>query len=258
MIPGDTLEVKFEWATAHGWDAIELRGAGDHAFLRRLPELLGAHRNGVVTPTVCVEMAHFIGAFDRDLRADAVANMRDQLSVIAELGGRAAVTPASWGMFSLRLPPFVPPRSPAEDRAVLLDSLYALGVHAQGAGVSICLEPLNRYEDHMINRLDQAASLIEELGLPSVQIAADFFHMDIEEADINESLRNAFSHLGHVQVSDSNRLEPGAGHLDWGSALRTLAQLGYDGYYALESRLSGPAEVAIPAAARFLRDTYPA
>jgi sugar phosphate isomerase/epimerase len=257
MLPGDSLEEKFDWATANGWDAIELRGAGDHRFLQRLPRLLEAHRNGVVTPTVCVEMSHFIGAFDEDLRADAVANMKDQLSVIAELGGRAAVTPASWGMFSLRLPPFVPPRTPEQDRAVLLESLYALGVHAQAVDVSICLEPLNRYEDHMINRLEQASSLITELGLPSVRIAADFFHMNIEEADVSVSLENAFEYLGHVQVSDSNRLEPGAGHLDWRPALRTLAELGYDGYYALESRLSGPAEVTVPHAARFLRDVYP-
>lgn len=253
MIPGSSLEEKFEWVTAAGWDAIELRGAGAHAFRNRLPELTRANRNGVLTPTVCVEMSHFIGAFDPDLRADAVANMTDQLSVIAELGGRAAITPASWGMFSLRLPPFVPPRTPAEDRAVLLDSLHTLGTHAQAVGVAICLEPLNRYEDHMINRLEDAASLIAELGLDSVRIAADFFHMDIEEADISRSLRATFGQLGHIQVSDSNRLEPGAGHLDWRTALATLAELGYDGYFALESRLSGPAELTIPAAAAFLR-----
>lgn len=253
MVPGASLEQKFEWVTAAGWDAIELRGKGEHAFRARLPELHRARSNGVVMPSVCVEMAHFIGAFDSELRADAVSNMLDQIDVIGEIGGHVAVTPASWGMFSLRLPPFVPPRSAEDDRAVLLDSLRTLGERARAAGVVVCLEPLNRYEDHMINRLDEAESLITELGLDSVKICADFFHMNIEETDISQSLRAGFAYLGHVQVSDSNRLEPGAGHLDWQPALATLFDLGYDGYFALESRLSADAETAIPAAATFLR-----
>jgi len=253
LVPGGTLEEKFDWARAHGWDAIELRGKGDLAFRDRLPELHRARRAGVEMPTVCVEMAHFIGAFDPELRADAVRNMASQLSVIAEIGGRGAMTPASWGMFSYRLPPFVPPRTAEEDRAVLLESLSTLGEHALREGVELYLEPLNRYEDHMVNRLQDAVSLIEEVGCPAVKVVADFFHMDIEETDISASLRAAFSHLGHIQVSDSNRLEPGGGHLDWAPAIATLTELGYRGYYALESRLSAPPERALPAAASFLR-----
>jgi sugar phosphate isomerase/epimerase len=253
MVPGASLEEKFEWLTGAGWDAIELRGKGAHAFRARLPELKRARGNGVVMPSVCVEMDHFIGAFDPELRADAVSNMVDQIDVIAEVGGQVAVTPASWGMFSLRLPPFVPPRSAAEDRVVLLDSLRILGERAQAAGVVICLEPLNRYEDHMVNRIDQAVSLITELEVDSVKVCVDFFHMNIEETDISVSLRAGFANVGHVQVSDSNRFEPGAGHLDWQPALATLSDLGYDGYFSLESRLTAGPETAIPAAGRFLR-----
>ena len=68
-------------------------------------------------PTVCVDMLHFIGAFDDDLRDDAITQMISQLSVIAEIGGTGAMTPASYGMFSRRLPPFEPPRSAEQDRA---------------------------------------------------------------------------------------------------------------------------------------------
>jgi sugar phosphate isomerase/epimerase len=254
LIPGRSLEEKFEWALEAGWNGIELRGKSDFAFEARLPELRRARGNGVVMPTVCVDMPHFIGAFDPDLRADAVANMRSQLSVIAEIGGQGAMTPASWGMFSYRLPPFVPPRSAEDDRKVLLEALHALGMHAQSEGVEIYLEPLNRYEDHMINRLEQAASLITELGLPSVRIVGDTYHMNIEEADICTSLRQAARFLAHVQVSDSNRLEPGAGHLDWQAILATLDEVGYLGWYALESRLSAPAQDSLPAAAAFLRE----
>jgi sugar phosphate isomerase/epimerase len=253
LLPGDTLAAKWEFAVAAGYDAIELRGRGGYAFRDRLPELRRAAADGIVMPTVCVDMPHFLGAFDPDLRADAIAQMTSQLSVIAEIGGLAAVTPASYGMFSRRLPPFEPPRSAAGDRAVLLDGLGALGEHAAREGVTLCLEPLNRYEDHMVNRLDQAADLIREVGLDSVRICADTYHMNIEEDRPADAVRAAAPWLGHVQVSDSNRYQPGAGHLDWPAVLRALDEVGYGGYLAVECRLRGEPAAAVAGIPAFLR-----
>jgi sugar phosphate isomerase/epimerase len=252
-LPGGSLEEKWDAARSYGYDGIELRGAGELAFAARLPELLRAAAAGVPMPTVCVDMLHFIGDFDAERRRDARAQIRSQLSVIAELGGRGVMTPASYGMFSRRLPPFEPPRTPAEDRAVLIDALGELGRHAETEGVALYLEPLNRYEDHMVNRLADGVSLLEEVGLASVRLGADTYHMNIEEADPAAALESARPWLGHVQVSDSNRLEPGAGHVDWAAVCASLKTIGYDGPLALESRLSGPAEDVLPRVPVLLR-----
>jgi sugar phosphate isomerase/epimerase len=253
LLPGETLLEKWEFANAAGFDAVELRAKGGFAFRDRLPELRAAAAAGVPMPTVCVEMPHFIGAFDADLRRDAVVQLRSQLSVMAEIGGRGAMTPASWGMFSRRLPPFEPPRTEAEDREVLLAALDELGTHAAAEGVELYLEPLNRYEDHMVNRLDQAVSLVTEVGVPAVKVVADTFHMNIEEDDPVAAVIDAGPHLGHVQVSDSNRLQPGAGHLDWPAVLGALDATGYDGYLAVECRLRGDAAQAVGSIPTFLR-----
>jgi sugar phosphate isomerase/epimerase len=257
LLPGTSLAARFEFAREAGFDGIELRGRGDGAFAARLPELRAAARSGVVMPTVCPEMDHFIGDFDAGRRRDAVAQLRSQLSVIAEVGGEGAMTPASWGMFSLRLPPFTPPRPPAEDRKVLLEALVELGAHAAAEGVWLALEPLNRYEDHMVNRLQDAAALAEEVerqtGLGSVRVCADLFHMSIEEDDLAAALVATGPRLAHVQAGDSNRLQPGTGHLDFGAALAALRAVGYDGWLALECRLRGEPAQALPATARFLR-----
>lgn len=253
VLTGDTLEEKWAQAASWGFDGIELRGRGEGAFAARLPELRRATANGVPMPTVCVEMSHFIGAFDPDLRRDAIAQMGDQLRVIGELGGRGAMTPASWGMFSRRLPPFEPPRTPAEDTAVLVDGLGALGEIAASHGVMIFLEPLNRYEDHMVNRLGDAVELIREIGLDSVRVGADTYHMNIEEADPAAALIEAGPYIGHVQASDSNRLEPGAGHIDWAMFGASLQAIGYDGPIAIESRLSGEAAAVLPSVPPLLR-----
>jgi sugar phosphate isomerase/epimerase len=245
-LPGESLEAKYETALAWGFDGIELRSRGEFHFESRLPELRRAHSAGVVMPTACVEMGHFIGSFDGELRKDAVTQLKSQLSAMAEIGGRGVMTPASYGMFSKRLPPFVPPRSDEEDTAVLVEALTELGEHAASEGIEIYLEPLNRYEDHMINSLADGVQLLRQVGLDSVKLAPDTYHMNIEEADPAAALQDAAAYIGHVQASDSNRLEPGAGNIDWALFGATLQSIGYQGTVALESRLSGPAADVLP------------
>lgn len=251
-LPGDNLEAKWRFAREIGFDGIELRGGGE--FADRVGELTRAHRAGVVLPSVCATPDHFIGDFDADRRKDAVATMKTLLSVIVEAGGFGAITPASFGMFSTRMSKTPPPRSPEQDRAVLLETLNELGEHARRVGATLLLEPLNRYEDYMVNTLADGASLLRELGQPSVRLMADTFHMNIEEADPAQSLREHAELLGHVQVADSNRLEPGAGHYDWGHTLSALDDIGYDGWMVLECRhLSGPPERVLPPVPEILR-----
>ena len=256
LLPGDSLQAKFDFARRAGFAGIELRARGDGQFAARLPELRAAARAGVVMPTVCPDTDHFIGDFDADRRRDAVEQLRSQLSVIAELGGEGVLTPASWGMFSLRLPPFAPPRGPAEDRKVLLEALSVLAEHAAREGVWLAIEPINRYEDYMVNRLEQAVSLAEEvereLGFDSLRVCADLFHMNIEEDDLAKAITSTGRWLAHLHVNDSNRLQPGTGHLDFATAFDALHAIGYRGWAALESRLRGDPQDALPATARFL------
>jgi|SRR5215470_615235 len=253
LLPGRSLQEKFELAQRFGFDAIELRGRGDFALRDRLPELRKARADGVPMPIVCVDMRHFIGDFDARLRRDAIDNMRSQLSVIAELGGEAAMTPASYGMFSRRLPPFEPPRTPEQDWAVLIDGLGELGDHARAEGVLILLEPLNRYEDHMVNRLSDAVELVRAVGSDAVRVVADTYHMNIEEDHPASAVLDAAPYLAHVQVSDSNRHQPGAGHLDWASILGALHHIGYDGYLGLECQLRGDPVKALAQVPAFLQ-----
>ena len=250
---GTTALEKWQHAERLGFDALELRAAGEGRFAARLPELKAAAAAGVPMPTVCVEMLHFVGDFDPDKRADALLQMKSQLSVMAEIGGRLAMTPASYGMFSKRLPPFVSPRSEAEDNEILLDAFGQLASHAEAEGVIIALEPLNRYENHMINTLSDAQRLCEQIGSRHLGIAADTYHMNIEETDPPKALIEAGPWIKHVQLSDSNRLEPGAGHIDWPVILDALWAIGYDQELAFECRLSGEVDEVLPVSVRRMR-----
>jgi sugar phosphate isomerase/epimerase len=254
LVPGNSLEDKWAVLSAAGFDGIELLGRGDDAFRDRAPELRAARDAGVVMSSVCVAMDHFIGDFDADRRRDAIEQMKVLLSVIAEVGGVGAITPAAFALWSNALPPWEPPpRSPEEDGKILVEALAELGEHAAQHGVAVFLEPLNRYEDHMVNTLAQAADLVRAVGLPSVKVMADTFHMSIEEDDLAESIRNADGLIGHVQLGDSGRLQPGVGHLDWPSVMHALRDLGYDAWLAMECGIRGDPREALPKVAELLR-----
>lgn len=105
---------------------------------------------------------------------------------------------------------------------------------AEAEGVRLALEPINRYETSLINSVAQGMQLIEEVGSPNFGLLLDTFHMNLEEPNIEESIRTCGSRIFHFHVADSNRWYPGAGHLDFTSILQALSQLGYQGFVSGE------------------------
>ncbi|MDI7275008.1 MAG: TIM barrel protein, partial [Anaerolineae bacterium] len=81
----------------------------------------------------------------------------------------------------------------------------------------------------------------------------DTFHMNIMEADPLASLRAAAPWLGHVHLSDSNRQLPGQGHIRFDQVLRTLAEIGFEGYAAIEAVAPPDPATATLASLAFLR-----
>ena len=251
LLPGDGILEKWEFAHGAGFDGIELRGTGD--WNARLDEFRAARERGAVFSSVCLISDRFIGDFDPEVRREATDHMKDLLSGIAELGGTGAVTPAAYGLASKRLPPFTVPRTEEEDRRVLLEALEELGEHAEREGTLVLLEPLNRYEDHMLNRVDQAVELCKAVGRPSVKVMGDLFHMNIEEDDLGGSIRAADEYLAHVHLADSSRLQPGTAHTDFAGAFAALREIGFGGFMAMECGIRGDAEEALPESATHLR-----
>jgi sugar phosphate isomerase/epimerase len=244
LVPRDSPADRLEFAREAGFDGLELRDATRPG----LEAVRGA------APTVCPELEGWLGDFDPAARGRARDGLRRQLDGIAALDGRGVITPAAWGMFTRRLPPFDdPPRTPEQDRQVLLEGLAALGAHAEQAGAVLLLEPLNRYEDHMVNTVAAAAELVRATGSPGVRILADTYHMNIEEEDPCAALRSAGELLGAVHLSDSNRHQPGTGHVPFAAIVATLREIGFDGVLSVECRLRDEPADAVRECGRFLR-----
>ena len=119
--------------------------------------------------------------------------------------------------------------------------------------VRLALEPINRYETTLINNAAQGLELIERVGADNFGLLLDTFHMNIEEPDIEASIRQCGAHIFHFHVADSNRWYPGAGHLDFKSILKMLFDTGYPGWVSGEFLPKPDAESAAREGIAFLR-----
>ena len=100
--------------------------------------------------------------------------------------------------------------------------------------ILIGIEPLNRYETNVINRVDEALELIRELNSDRMGIVADTYHMNIEESSMTEPLIRAEEDLVHVHFADNNRLAPGTGHIDFRNVLSALESVRYRAFISAE------------------------
>lgn len=118
------------------------------------------------------------------------------------------------------------------DRSV--KNVRTVGKIAQECGVDYCLEVLNRFEGYLLNTCAEAKEFVSQVGLPSVKIMLDTFHMNIEEDSMTEAILLAGDQLGHFHVGENNRRVPGKGNLPWYEIGTALRRIGYDKSIVME------------------------
>ena len=127
--------------------------------------------------------------------------------------------------------------------------MRGLASRAERAGARVYVEPINRYQNDVCVTIADALRLRARIGSPAVFVMGDVFHMNIEEADLGVSLESAGECL-----ADSQRHEPGRGHLDLAPVFAALARLKYRGYASFElAGLSGDADAVLPPSVAYVR-----
>ena len=187
---------------------------------------------------------------DAAIRRKATAHIAESVRVAAEAGAQIVAGPlySPVGCFTGHR------RTAAEwQRAV--ECYQSLGDTLRAHGVTLALEPLNRFETYFLNTAADAARLAAEVGHPNVGILFDTFHANIEERNVAGALSAVGPHLKHFHSSETDRGIPGAGHTDWPAVFRALAGLRYDGWVTIES--FGFALGELSAAASIWRDLAP-
>jgi D-psicose/D-tagatose/L-ribulose 3-epimerase len=247
---GKDHEPLFEKIREWGFDGVEpfvsTEEPADIPALRQILDRVGLER------TTCVVLprhAHLISA-DRSVRMAGVQFLRKCVERTAGLGGSVMAGPiyAGLGVMSGA-------RRTDDEWKYAVEGLRATGCYAETLGVTLCPEPLNRFETYFLNTLSDGARLVEEIGLRNVKLHFDTFHANIEERHPAESLAAVASRLGHVHFSENDRGIPGTGHCDWRGVMRVLKQMNYQGWITIESFARPEPDLA--AAAAIWRDPAP-
>jgi D-psicose/D-tagatose/L-ribulose 3-epimerase len=126
-------------------------------------------------------------------------------------------------------------RPPHECHARAAEGLHELAACAAQRGVRLVIEPMSRFRTHVANTPEQALRLIEMAGHPNLAALLDTWHMINEVRDYAAAVRAYGGLLWGVHACGSDRGAPGGDLVPWGALFGALAQVGFDGYMALET-----------------------
>ena len=127
-------------------------------------------------------------------------------------------------------------------RQTYVRNLKRVADEAAAIGVRIMIEPLNSRDmpGYALSTLEQAAEVLAEVERPNVGLQFDLYHSQIMGGDITQRLRQFAPLIRHVQISGTPlRNEPDRGELNLAHVMRTLAEVGYDGWISAEYRPTG-------------------
>lgn len=236
FFPKDLVE-KFQFVKSMGFECFEIDGKVLVDNVETVKKAI--EESGLPISSACGGYRGWIGDFIEERRLNGVADLKEIIKALKKVGGTGVVVPAAWGMFTYRLPPMVSPRSHEGDVKAIISSLKELDITAKECGIYIYLEPLNRYQDHMLNTIQDAVGIIELGKFEMVQVTGDFYHMSIEEDDISESLIKYQNYIGHIHIAENHRYQPGTGSIDFKRHMGTLKDIHYNGAVVYEGRVRG-------------------
>lgn len=250
LVPGSCLAEKLDRLAESGYEGMEFSGWG---LAERKEEVLGATAGRPVkVSSICAGFRGSLVDSDKIQRDFATSDIKDLLSLGGELGAVGVIAAPIFG--GPRIPDLSPYASAEHlEREVLVELLMEIAAHAEKVGCAFLLEPLNRYETHLIKTLQDGVSICERVNSPGVKVMADFFHMSIEEQNMAESIERAGSWVAHVHLADSTRLLPGYGHTDWAAGMSALKKIGFTGYMVMECGVPGDAKLELKRSADLIK-----
>jgi len=170
------------------------------------------------------------------LTSPTAVNRRACLEHLKQYARFAACIGGSLSIGTVRGPAPVSWVKLTEQRHWLAKGLRELAKFAgEEFGLRLVIEPLSSQYTGWIHTVAEALELLDEIDADNLGLLVDTYHLYHQEADWSESLAAAGSWVAHVHVSDSNRRYPGMGVINFRTVIKTLRDIGYDGYLSLEA-----------------------
>jgi len=182
---------------------------------------------------------------DEAIQKGGVAYLKHLVDAVVAMGGKLVAGPVyaavgrQW-------------QATAEQRKRDLErctkNLRAVARYAEDKGVTVAIEPLNRFETSFINLTEQAVELMKMIDSPSMKLMMDTFHANIEEKSLGKAIQLAGQDLVHVHANENDRGTPGSGHVAWAEVGAALKKVKFGGTLSIESFTTEVKEIARAAA----------
>ena len=117
-----------------------------------------------------------------------------------------------------------------------IECIKSICEYAFDKNVNVLLEPINKNETSIINRIEDAINLAIEANIENVAVLIDSYHFFLEESniDIINLFKTFITKIKYVHISDSDRNPPGMGHFELSYFNKAIRFSGYNGYISAE------------------------
>ncbi|MGG3467283.1 sugar phosphate isomerase/epimerase family protein [Neobacillus pocheonensis] len=225
---GEDIEAGIARLAKFGYDGVEFVGEPEKMDTNRIKELLDQYNIEASTICAIYNAERDLVSSNENIRKNAVEYIKSCVDFASTIGAKGiSLTPtACMKIYG------------EADRETELnwavEGIREAGLYAGEHGVRLTVEAWNRYENYLINRLEQALELVNRVNLPNVGVMGDTYHMNIEEVDIADTIRMVGDKLYHLHIADSNRAAPGRGHIDFEPIVQALRDINYRGFLTME------------------------
>lgn len=244
------LELALDKSAEHGYRMIEFAYLRPELFdLDRLAKRAQDHGIEIVV-TMGLPRGADVSSEDPESVARGTALLADAVKAVRDIGGirLGGILYSMHGKYD---------RMPTEDGwKNAAEAIAATAETAQGSGVQIVLEIVNRFESNLLNTTAQGLKFIRDTGRDDVFLHLDSFHMNIEEADPAGAIRLAGDKLAYYHIGESYRGYLGTGTIDFDAIFGALAEIGYDRDIVFESFSRAIVDEGLSFACGIWRDTW--
>jgi fructoselysine 3-epimerase len=231
-LPLRSLEDTIDTLSEIGFDGIEIGAAAPHGFpdyldaARRRDLVAHLERRGLEVSALCPALGGGPGynpvSPDAPEREAGLRYMRACIELASDLSCERVIFLGGYRRLG---------QTQGDAWRMAVESLSACAEHAARHGVQLVVEPTSA-DSNLLDHAADCARLIDDAGVDA-GIMLDTYHIFHRQDEVRDALRSAGDRLAYVHVSDLNRDAPGT-HRHFGSMVRELRELGYDGWLSAE------------------------
>ncbi len=213
-----------------GYDGVELSICRPAELDRSAIEVAVSKRNlevaAIHTAAVGFQDKIWLCHPDQAIREEAAERLNAAIDLAGSFGVAVIV-----GSFRGKLGP---QEQREHSRVWMYDAFKQASDYAASKGSRVLFEPQAKFSVDFGFTAQDGVTFAAELDSPGFGIMLDTFHMNIEDKSFTKSIYDARDCLHYLQISDSNRLYPGGGHIDFGAIIDALKAIGFNGYLSLQ------------------------